>query len=395
MHVESGLMRILGYSDTHLAADRHPLPRRGRGSARLRDGVRANGSDGHHGSFSSSPLRRAIWILTIALACLMALGGCAKPAPIPTVAPTAAATAPAPTALPPTMAPPTVAQVTALPPTPAPTTPKPQPTPKPASTVATVQPALPPEPRPVAIRTADGRELGGVYYPAASAPAPVVVLMHWAPGDISVWNAIAPWLQNRGVAGVAWPGGGNAPKWRDPAWFPKLDAARSYAVLAFSFTGCGESGCTKFVPDQWLLDAQAAMQTAYTLEGGDPTRIVAVGASIGADGAADGCLWLNEQHPGACRGAMSLSPGSYLKVPYEQAAAKLGSAQPPAAAWCLYATGDAESQRACSAAEGAKAATLRVVKYDGDAHGMMLIAPTRAPEVLGLLLEFLQATLGS
>jgi len=130
------------------------------------------------------------------------------------------------------------------------------------------------------------------------------------------------------------------------------------------------------------------MRVARDLEGIDPQRIVAVGASIGADGAADGCAWLNAQGLGACLGAFSLSPGDYLTVPYAQAVADLGTEASPRPAWCLYAVEDKASAQACKSAQGAH---YRAVEYAGKAHGMQLIAPDLQPAALPLLLEFLGA----
>lgn len=62
------------------------------------------------------------------------------------------------------------------------------------------EPALPPAPIPQTITASDGTELVGMLYPAATMDAPMVVLMHWAPGDQRDWAAIAPWLQNRGFS---------------------------------------------------------------------------------------------------------------------------------------------------------------------------------------------------
>jgi hypothetical protein len=42
------------------------------------------------------------------------------------------------------------------------------------------------------------------------------------------------------------------------------------------------------------------MLKALELEGVDAGSVAVIGSSIGADGAADSCLWLNEQKPGAC-----------------------------------------------------------------------------------------------
>ena len=255
----------------------------------------------------------------------------------------------------------------------------------PAATNAPAAQALPPEPQDVEFQADDGQSLQGRFYPPATSPAPLVVLMHWAPGDQNEWNAIAPWLQNRGQAKASQ---GNP--WLDGSWFPPMLEGQSFAVFTFTFRNC-EGGCKSFTRDAWLLDAQAAMRKATQLEGIDPNHIVVIGASIGADGAIDGCGWLNSQSLGNCLGALSLSPGDYLTVPYKDAVSALGAEQPPKPAWCLYAEGDGESRRAC---EGAAGDNYRRIKYAGDNHGMYLLQPDVEPGALELILDFLKLTLG-
>jgi hypothetical protein len=230
--------------------------------------------------------------------------------------------------------------------------------------------------------------LQGTYYPAATNPAPLVVLMHWAGGDQYDWVEIACWLQNRGLGGQSSNPAG-AP-WLDPSWFPPLPKAASYGVFTFSFRGC-DGGCQGFERDKWLLDAQAAMLKASELEGVDPQQIAALGASIGADGAADGCFFLNAQQPNSCQGALSLSPGDYLTILYEEAVRSLGAESPARPAWCLFAQGDAPSAAVCNAAQGEHYTRF---EFPGDAHGMMLLSPTSDPNPLELLLDFLEQVLG-
>jgi dienelactone hydrolase len=247
--------------------------------------------------------------------------------------------------------------------------------------------ALPAEPREVLFKAGDGQDLVGRYYPGASNPSPLVVLMHWAPGDQNDWRAIAAWLQNRGLAQE---GLGGQP-WLDASWFPTLPEGGSFGVFTFTFRNC-EGGCKDFVRAAWLIDARAAMETARQLEGVDPDRIVGIGASIGADGAIDGCTWLNASFPNSCQGALSLSPGDYLTVPYRNAVDDLGAAQPPKPAHCLYAEGDVEARRSCEAASGDH---YTAVKYSGSDHGMTIIQPASTPNPLQLILDFLTATIGS
>ena len=240
---------------------------------------------------------------------------------------------------------------------------------------------LPPERQPVSFAAEDGQALEGFYYPAAVNPAPVVVLMHWARGDDSSWVEIAYWLQDRGLGGDTTA----SEPWLDPSWFRPMPDGLSLAVFTFTFRGCGGgSGCQSFEPEGWLLDATAAMDTARELEGVDPARAVAIGASIGSDGASDACA-------DGCRGAVALSPGGYLNVPFAEAVKALDSGDPPRPVWCLAAEGDRESAPTCVSASGD---FYRAILYPGSDHGMMLIRPGTDPDTLELILEFLDLTLG-
>ena len=252
-------------------------------------------------------------------------------------------------------------------------------------------PALAPEPQEVAFQASDGQELKGLYYPAAINPAPVVVFMHWAGGDKSDWYEIAVWLQNRGQANP-FPNPSNEPWW-DPTWFPAVPADRSYGVFIFSFRGCTpyKVGCTDGWPKVWLLDAQAAILEASQLEGVDPTKIVAIGSSIGADGAPDACFWLNEQKPGSCKGALSLSPGGFLEIPYPVAVLTLGKNEPPVAAWCLA---DETEFGVCESAEAVDNPEYRDFMIPGGGHGNMLLRPELEPLPMQTILDFLSAMVG-
>ncbi len=239
----------------------------------------------------------------------------------------------------------------------------------------------------ISFLSSDDQELTGVYYPPAKGPAPLIILMHWAPGDQSDWAAVACWLQNRdGCESTPNP---KAASWLDPSWFPPLPGDQSYAVFTFTFRGC-EGGCQKFDRPGWLLDAQAAVLAGREMPGVDTQRIVTVGASIGSDGAADGCVWLNQQFPGSCLGTFSISPGGYLTIPYADAVSSLAEVQPDTPAWCLFSTNDQESAKACQAASGDH---YRAVSYQGSLHGMQLLAPNVQPAPLQLLLDFLNLVL--
>ncbi|MBN1668165.1 MAG: hypothetical protein JW862_13825, partial [Anaerolineales bacterium] len=229
--------------------------------------------------------------------------------------------------------------------------------------------ALPPDPQEILFQAEDGQELVGRYYPAATNPAPMVVLMHWAGGDQEDWNEIAFWLQNRGLSGTS-PNLGTQP-WLDPSWFPEIDASSSYAVFTFTFRDC-DGGCRNFMANRslWLLDAVAAVETARQLEGVDPERLVAMGASIGADGAIDGCFHAGAEEDVRCESALSLSPGSYLTVIYAEAVTWAEQAGKPVL--CYFSGGDGEAALACLSGSGELYETF---EWQGTAHGMALLTP--------------------
>ena len=255
---------------------------------------------------------------------------------------------------------------------------EPAPTEEPTAEPTEEPPAgLPPEPQEISFQAEDGQNLQGRYYPGAADGAPVLILMHWAPGNMDDWNEIAFWLQNRGLSGSS-PNVGQQP-WLDPSWFPALAEGKSYAIFSFNFRSGDRA--------QMLLDAQAAFKAAQGLPGVDPNRIASFGASIGADGAPDGCAWFNENAEGGCLGALSLSPGSYLTVPYSEVVEKLGAETPPKPVWCFFASDDTASAEACQSAGGEH---YRMVEWQGGRwHGMELIDPARDPNALLLIMDWL------
>ena len=113
------------------------------------------------------------------------------------------------------------------------------------------------------------------------------------------------------------------------------------------------------------------------------------GASIGADGAVNGCVWLNQSGLGECRGAFALSPGSLLLVPFENATLELLQNEPPIPVYCLYGLRDDASVETCSAVPEAKLVDYGYVDY----HGFELLQPLRAPDPLILLLEFINTAI--
>lgn len=253
---------------------------------------------------------------------------------------------------------------------------------KPSKKIATEEEivSLSPAPQEVHFEAADGQSLNGRYYPAATTPAPVVVLMHWYPGDQTEWNEIAYWLQNRNRTGDV-----DGVPWRDPTWFPAMPKDISLAVFTFTFRNC-EGGCQKPDPAGWLLDARAAMEKAATLPGVDSRRVISVGTSIGGDGAIAGCAWLLRQPTGECQGALSISPGGYLIDSYQDLAKQLVEANPPRQAWCFYDENEA-LREICTTLS---ADHTRVEGWQGgNLHGFHLLTPNVEPNPLDLIIEFL------
>lgn len=250
-------------------------------------------------------------------------------------------------------------------------------------------------PQRVEFQAEDGKNLVGYYYPSKYADAPVVILMHWAGGDLTDWCEIAPWLQNRADenpvkpercanAGAGMPA--NFATWLDPSWFPPMNADASLAVFAFDFRDYGESDKGGGGPD-WKLDAKAAFATASGLTGADATRMASIGASIGADGAADGCFLYNQEAGSGCVGALALSPGNYLGMNFAEAVSGIE----PNPIWCLAAEQDGESAPTCKRASGEH---YRMQIYAGNPHGMMLITSELNPQPMILIQEFLELVFG-
>jgi dienelactone hydrolase len=253
-------------------------------------------------------------------------------------------------------------------------------------------PFLPADPQEISFQAADGQELKGFYYPSATKQsAPLVVLMHWAGGDMSDWYEIAPWLQNRGLKNTFTTPSGFG--WWIPSWFPSMASDQSYGVFIFSFRNCSPfpEGCSKFDIDGWTLDAQAALQKAATLEGVDPNRISAIGSSIGADGVVDACAWINSQQPGACRGALSLSPGNYLGISYSDMVKQLGELTEPVSAWCFA---DEKEISFCNDAEQMGNSLFHKIKFPRGGHGNNLLSRVVEPSAMQGILDFLDLTIG-
>ncbi len=244
---------------------------------------------------------------------------------------------------------------------------------------------LEPEPVEVNFTTDDGVELEGLYYPADENPAPLIILIHWARGDMTEWEQIALWLQNRGQL-VRSPDYNES--WKSSDWFPSYKSEDPLGVLVFTMRDC-QGGCQSYSPSGWQLDIEAVMLEAVQLQGVDKDRIITAGASIGGDGAIFGCSWLNQSGLGSCEGSFALSPASLLTLPYNDLADQLTGADPPLPVYCLFGLRDDASVETCSDLSGITPVDYGYIEN----HGFELIQPGQNPDPLVLLNEFINISL--
>jgi dienelactone hydrolase len=247
---------------------------------------------------------------------------------------------------------------------------------------------LQPEPREILFTASDGQELSGLYFPASEIPSPIIVLMTWSRGNQSEWEEVAYWLQGRGLLVRAL---NSRETWKSSNWYPERTLDMPLGVFTFDFRSCeGEAGCEAYLPAEWLLDAQAALETAANLEGADPERILGVGASNGGDGAVDSCAWMNTTNLGTCLGAFALSPSSSLTIDFRDAADSLLDQDNPAPVYCLYGLLDDAAEETCG-----NYPEIRGISYGyTDDHGLELILVDRRPDPLNVLQEFIVEALG-
>jgi dienelactone hydrolase len=224
------------------------------------------------------------------------------------------------------------------------------------------------------------------------------MLFHQFGSDKGSWIDLALWLQNRPDE-TASTGGMLAAPALQFGWFPPLPDDLSFAVFAVDFRDHGESESVtgNLEVSGFLLDAQASLDYAKTLPNVDSSRIITMGASIGADASVDVCLSLDstaiadEQADEGCIGAMPLSPGSFLEVPYALVVTRLGEAPFNVNIHCIAAELDGNSPDLCETeAPGRHQATV----YSGrNEHGIALLAEGFDPDIGQLIHDFLLETL--
>ncbi len=246
---------------------------------------------------------------------------------------------------------------------------------------AAVEPTpLPVEPLAFRFVTNDGATIDGDFYPPAYPNAPVVILMHQYPMDHNIeWIAIAPWLQNRDMAASVRSGG---EPWTDPSWFSPMNEGFDFAVFTFTFRNC-LGGCKEDSVEsreEWINDASAAIEAVASFRFVDPSRILVVGTSIGADAAVNACERMLEIEGINCSGVVSISPGSYLEQDFASSVESLTQAGIPVR--CVASEGDALSAQTCQDVEGTG---YQAVIADGNEHGVRLFDPSLNIDLSALL----------
>ena len=255
----------------------------------------------------------------------------------------------------------------------------------------TPTPTFIPNPSPIRelFTAEDGRQLVGYFYPSWKTNAPVVVLMHQFGADQATWREgpLINWLQN-------WPGplSTASPTPSANGLLPSMPTELSFAVFTFDFRGHGESLPDDIQQDgfqahakEFLMDARAAYQTARQMPGVDPSKIIGLGTSIGADAVVDVC----EE---GCVGAFSISPGSWLGVEFAQAVRKLLADGKQVR--CMYAVNDPPSPGTCVSISPGE--NYKIFAYRGKKHGMTFVVLPRKMEadfganLLSFLMEAIQ-----
>jgi hypothetical protein len=247
----------------------------------------------------------------------------------------------------PELAPPTP---TPVPPTATPTpTPMPTPTVTPTPVPPTATPTVTSTPTPTeappvgpqdsVFKAEDGQELTGTYYPPPVCPPPLtIVYFPWVRGDRKDVNEIAPFLPED----------------------------LSYGAFAITTRGC-EGGCREtWDPLGWQRDYSAALDAAKRLPCAGQSRLVAIGSSIGADGAIYACA--EEEN---CVGALAFSANGYLDISYDDEVKSM--VEQGKHVWSVSAQGDSWAARLD---RPEWSAYYREIVLPGEGHGNQLFNPS-------------------
>lgn len=194
------------------------------------------------------------------------------------------------------------------------------------------------------------------YPPLGEGPAPGVLLLHQMNADRSAWSPLIERLRTE---------------------------RPDVAVMAMDFPGHGDSG-GDFSDEAALAAAEAALEEFRGYEVVADGQIIMIGASIGADAAVDACST-------GCAGAVSISPGGWLGIDYNEALSLIS-----VPVLCLAAQNDGSTAQTCENGAGVGLADYEVHIYDGSEHGNTLAADDSAtpePAPTELIMQWLSAHL--
>lgn len=212
----------------------------------------------------------------------------------------------------------------------------------------------------VTFGTEDGVTIAALYYPPEVGPAPGVLLFHQRGESKEVWEPLINQL---------------------------LSVRPDLALMAIDFPGHGESD-GPYSDDIALSTARDALSVFRGFEGVNANRIVIIGASIGADAAVDECF-------DGCVGAVTVSPGGWLGIPYNEALEAMRSSN-DRPILCIASEDDAPSPETCVGGQEVELHDYRVHLYEGSAHGNQLfyeeeLAPE--PPIMTLIITWLDRVL--
>ena len=205
---------------------------------------------------------------------------------------------------------------------------------------------------PMTITAADGTALQARYYAPSRRPAPAALLIHQAGGSQQDWASLVEPLHSAG-----------------------------YAVMTFDLRGHGGSGGQASWA-QTSADMQAALALLSQLPGVDPSQIVTIGASVGANLALNGCADLV-----GCAAAVLLSPGlDYYGLATAGAMPRLGSRPLLIAASENDANNPADSMMLDSLATSGD---HQLIVFPAAGHGTQMLAAQ--PDLIARIVAWLVA----
>lgn len=221
--------------------------------------------------------------------------------------------------------------------------------------------------KPVHLRTADGVNIFGTYYPTKVSPAPAVLLIHSIARDRTTWDEFASLLQQNGIAALAIDLRGHGESTR------KLTADGPETIDFHTFTGHDYQ--------DMLLDVEAAVDWLQAQPDIDKKHIALVGESLGANIVLRYAA-LNED----LAGVLVFSPGiNYRDMRTDDVIAKVGHIPLRifVSQYDAFAFESSKRLVEIQKESGIDTATNELTVCTGNLHGSnMLIGVRKLPEIV-------------